>query len=496
MRDNGPITGHEVEMSEGSVLVSRTDTGGRITFVNKAFVEISGYSEAELLDAPHNIIRHPHMPREAFADLWATIKAGMPWEGLVMNRAKSGDHYWVHANVTPIVTEGSVTGYISIRTKPGRAQVDAADRLYEAFRSGRADGLAIRNGDVVRLGLVARAMALFNSVRGRLIVAMGTMILVQCLVGWLGVSGIGENRPGLLLAALAGGLVGALGLATWTLKAVMGPMHVMERDFNTIAQGDLRYQIQPAAIAEFRRLNAVLRSMRAKLAYSALERQEIARRGEEDLKREMMALTETLEGEVHDAVGDISAQSRRLSDAATRLSEVADTLSREADLVSQSVQVTSGNVQTVAGATAELEASSREISSQVDTSSRLAETARGHVEDASQRVSSLTEATGRIGNVVTLVRAIASQTRMLALNATIEAARAGDAGKGFAVVAAEVKTLADRTEEAIGAVNTQADEIGRSTIEAVETVETVAASIREIDTIEVDPAVWTAMGRS
>src|SRR5271170_5332176 len=123
MRVNEPVTAVETEIPGDEPLVSRTDPGGRITFANHVFVEVSGFTEAELLGAPHNILRHPHMPAAAFADLWATVKAGRPWNGLVKNRAKSGDFYWVQANVTPVVERGTVTGYISIRSQPSRAQI-------------------------------------------------------------------------------------------------------------------------------------------------------------------------------------------------------------------------------------------------------------------------------------------------------------------------------------------------------------------------------------
>lgn len=93
MRDNGPVTNREIEMTDDMLLVSRTDTRGKITFVNKAFVDISGFSETELIGAPHNVVRHPDMPPAAFANLWETIKDGRPWEGLVKNRSKNGDHY-------------------------------------------------------------------------------------------------------------------------------------------------------------------------------------------------------------------------------------------------------------------------------------------------------------------------------------------------------------------------------------------------------------------
>jgi PAS domain S-box-containing protein len=126
MRVNEPITDREVEVPEGEPLVSKTDTGGRITFANRAFVTISRYPLEDLIGAPHNVVRHPHMPNEAFADLWATIRAGRPWEGLVKNRTKDGDFYWVRANVTPLIEEGAVVGYVSIRATPTRQQIGSA----------------------------------------------------------------------------------------------------------------------------------------------------------------------------------------------------------------------------------------------------------------------------------------------------------------------------------------------------------------------------------
>ena len=183
MRLNEPITDREIVMEDGVLLVSRTDTGGRITFVNKAFVDISGYAESELIGAPHNLIRHPHMPREAFADLWATIKDGRPWEGLVKNRTKTGDFYWVRANVTPVMEDGAVTGFISIRTKPSREQVAAADRLYADIREGRARHLTVRDGQGVGRGAGAALRRWMTTVTGRLTVIFAFMILSMLVVG-------------------------------------------------------------------------------------------------------------------------------------------------------------------------------------------------------------------------------------------------------------------------------------------------------------------------
>ncbi|MFD1625813.1 methyl-accepting chemotaxis protein [Azospirillum griseum] len=197
MRLNEPITNREVEMADGILLVSRTDTGGRITFVNKAFVDISGYAESELIGAPHNLIRHPHMPPAAFADLWATVKDGRPWEGLVKNRTKSGDFYWVRANVTPVIEDGRVTGYISIRTKPSRDQIAAAEALYADLREGRAPHLLVRDGQAVRRGTVAALRRWAHSVGGRLTLIFAALLMATLTVGGVTLKGMADSNASL-----------------------------------------------------------------------------------------------------------------------------------------------------------------------------------------------------------------------------------------------------------------------------------------------------------
>jgi PAS domain S-box-containing protein len=131
MRNNGTVTQREYALPEGVAIISKTDEKGRITWVNQDFIDSSGYAESELIGQPHNLLRHPDMPTEAFRDLWETVKSGRPWSGLVKNRRKDGDHYWVRASVTPLV-EG---GFMSIRQRPGRDEVSAAEALYRQMRS-------------------------------------------------------------------------------------------------------------------------------------------------------------------------------------------------------------------------------------------------------------------------------------------------------------------------------------------------------------------------
>ncbi len=156
MRTNLPITQQEYVLRDGATIVSRTDLKGKITYINDDFLEASGFTQAELIGQPHNLVRHPDMPEEAFADLWKTLQAGKPWTGMVKNRRKNGDHYWVVANATPVREGNSVTGYMSVRTRPTREQVEAAEALYRQFKEGKAQGWAIVEGKGVRTGGLAR----------------------------------------------------------------------------------------------------------------------------------------------------------------------------------------------------------------------------------------------------------------------------------------------------------------------------------------------------
>ena len=152
MRTNLPITQQEYVLRDGMTIVSRTDLKGRITYVNDDFLEASGFETSELIGQPHNLVRHPDMPEEAFEDMWVALQAGRPWTGLVKNRRKNGDHYWVVANATPLREGDSVVGYMSVRTRPTREQIDAATALYRRFKEGQAKGWVIRDGEGVKTG--------------------------------------------------------------------------------------------------------------------------------------------------------------------------------------------------------------------------------------------------------------------------------------------------------------------------------------------------------
>jgi methyl-accepting chemotaxis protein len=198
MKNNQPVTNVEYVLTEKDSIVSKTDLKGVITYINPDFLRISGFAEHELIGSSHNIVRHPDMPVEAFADLWVSLKANRPWTGLVKNRCKNGDFYWVRANATPIYENGKCTGYMSVRSKPSRADIDAHARIYSLFRSGQAGGLQIKDGKAVKPGLLSKLHLLKKtSIRTRMLMALISMSVLLLVIGGIGLSGMGKTRDGI-----------------------------------------------------------------------------------------------------------------------------------------------------------------------------------------------------------------------------------------------------------------------------------------------------------
>ena len=216
MRTNLPVTQREYMLHEGSAIVSRTDLKGRITYVNPDFIEASGFVESELIGQPHNLVRHPDMPESAFADMWKTLKAGRPWTGIVKNRRKDGDHYWVVANATPVTEGDQVVGYMSVRTMPTRAQVEAAEVLYKRIRDGQAGNLVIREGAAVSNGVGAKLAAIPLAIAHQ---GLGTKFALLGL-GTLATAALSAGAGYAQSLALAG-VAAACGLTTLGTGAAM-----------------------------------------------------------------------------------------------------------------------------------------------------------------------------------------------------------------------------------------------------------------------------------
>jgi methyl-accepting chemotaxis protein len=191
-----PVTTIERFLSEHDLIVTKTDLQGTITYANEAFIKISGFNETELIGAPQNTVRHPDMPAEAFADLWKTIKAGVRWRGLVKNRCKNGDYYWVLANVSALYENNQHVGYISVRSKPSATQVAMADAGYQRLRAGKGGNLKIEQGKLVKKTILGDLQQL-STIKGRQILLQLLMAVLAISVGVLGLYGMNKTNASL-----------------------------------------------------------------------------------------------------------------------------------------------------------------------------------------------------------------------------------------------------------------------------------------------------------
>jgi aerotaxis receptor len=456
LRINLPVTGIEYPLRDGQSIVSKTDTKGRITYVNPAFIEVSGFTEQELIGKAHNVVRHPDMPPEAFADMWQTLKAGEPWTGLVKNRRKDGDFYWVVANVVPIKEEGTITGFMSVRTRPMRDEVERAEDLYRRLREGHAQGLAIRRGAVVRTGGWARLAGLRRLPLGR---RLGLMLGAQAAL-LLGLAAAGASGTGWRILACAGAL---LTLAAWAglQRAVVAPLHEALEAVHALAGGDLSRMPAPGRDDEMGRLLRALRQLSVNLT--------------------------AVVDDVRAGVGSIEAATRDIA------SGNAD-LARRTEAQAASLEQTAGSLAHIAHAAGQNTDSAERADGLVAAASQVAGRGGAAVQEVGSTMGQISGSATRIVDIIGIIDGIAFQTNILALNAAVEAARAGEQGRGFAVVAGEVRSLAQRSATAaheikgliadsvrtVGQGNELVDAAGRTMRDVVASVRDAAALMGDI----------------
>jgi len=413
MRLNTPISNKEYLLADGKTIVSTTDLQGNIQYANTYFIEVSGFTAAELIGAPQNLVRHPDMPVEAFADLWSTIRHGMPWSGLVKNRRKNGDHYWVHANVTPVIENGKPVGYMSVRTKPTREQVAQAAALYAEFKADNPRKLMLQRGRVCKTGFAGR-LANLRHLPLRIQVNVGMGILLLALLANL-IQGWQHGLSAWSLGAVAVSLGFAVALWMSLQRNVLVPLDQATSFTRRLAGGDLTSRIDNASDNEMGQLVTALRQTSVNL-FSVISD---VRANFDDIRQAT--------GEIAKGNTDLSG---RTESQASSLEETAASMEQ----LTQNVAQSSDNVKTA-----------NEMAMRAaDMATRGGNT----VNEVVSTMEAISTSSSRVLDIIGLIDGIAFQTNILALNAAVEAARAGEQGRGFAVVASEVRNLSQRTAAA------------------------------------------------
>lgn len=402
MRINQPNTGKEHIFPANYRLISSTDTRGNIIHCNQEFVDVSGFSREELIGSAHNIVRHPDMPPQVYKAMWETLKAGEPWMGLVKNRRKNGDHYWVSAYVTPIKDGDTTIGYESVRINADAEAKVRAQAMYDRIRAGKRPRSLLHN--------------LWHRSKDIAPIAVPTAISGVLLAGLV--------SPLAALVSVLGG-AGALLWSYWREQGLFKKL-LQQRPYA------YRDQLVAHSYSDWHgaraQLNLVLLSeaARARTALTRITDEAQSLHVVVESTRQQALSNRQLVDEQNNAT-ELTASA--INQMATSISEVARQVednAQRAEIASQRVDV---STETAADALLSIEQLNESVHSIADT------------------VRALAESTGSIGQAADFISDIAEQTNLLALNAAIEAARAGEHGRGFAVVAQEVRALAQRTRE-------------------------------------------------
>ncbi len=426
MRINEPVTQIEEAYSSNANILSTTNSKGIITYVNHDFIKISGFDEEELIGKSHNIVRHPDMPPEAFDQLWQNIKSRRSWMGLVKNRCKNGNHYWVDAYVTPTLNDNGDVEYQSVRRKPAKEYVERASHVYQKIRAGK------------------KTPELKNT--SSLCARLNSWIIIPFLIGAISTSFIDNWIARCLLL---------LSLATVSLVGI----NVSIKPLKSILKKARHFIDDPVA-------RYVYTGRRDELGDIAL------------CMRFLESETAGLIGRIADSASTMGTKTVTLGDAISASKGYAEKQFNETEQIAAAINEMSASIQEVSknaqnssmvanSGLEEVEKGRAVVNTSVELNNALQESVR----QASMTIKELEKSSNDIAIVLDVINDISEQTNLLALNAAIEAARAGDAGRGFAVVADEVRSLASRTRTSTEEIRTMVEKLQSDSASAVRAME-------------------------
>lgn len=423
MRNNQPVTNveHHFPNDPSAKIISVTDTRGVITDVNQTFIDMCGYTREELIGQPHNILRHPDMPSQVFKLMWDTLKRGECFMGVIKNRCKDGGFYWVSAFIMPIVQNGEIVGYESVRTKVAPDKVARAEKIYKALREGKK--VSYQRWDFWGiLGYLIFLLSFAHAVWHH-----GPISIGICFVLTLGVIAYGNYRHSRLI------------------NTITHHFNVQRNDLNTMIY-----------TSKAGREGAIIYDM----LYNLKEVDSILTRVDEATQR-LNGIAQANLNDQSSSLADVNERNQQTKAITSEMNQLAQNVNQMIEDISSSAIETAKNSTTAT----QLVSESKEVSDQTMN-------AIDELRDSSQNIErAITDLAGRVDDIekaAALIKDIASQTNLLALNASIEAARAGEAGRGFAVVADEVRSLSLRTEQTTIQIH---DLIARFKKTAQETVE-------------------------